>query len=217
MEGDEAMSALPDDDGWLIAHRPPRRVRLFPLPPTADGYTVEDWLKLPDTGERIELIDGSFVVSPMPGHDHAIAAKRLVRILDAARPDDFEVVETGNVVVGEDGLIPDIVVGHADAMVSGAVSLSSPDVVCVAEIVSPGRGNHRRDYEVKPPKYAAAGIPVFVRVELHGDDSPKVEVFRLGPGGYRLVAEAKAGDVVTLTEPFPVSFDPGALAGTGRR
>jgi len=66
MEGDEAMTALPDD-GWLVEHPPPRRARLVPLPSSSDDYTVEDWLKLPVTGERIELIDGSFVVSPMPG------------------------------------------------------------------------------------------------------------------------------------------------------
>ncbi|MEV4019486.1 hypothetical protein AB0J35_54280 [Nonomuraea angiospora] len=71
------MTAVPDD-GWLAAHPPPRRVRLFPLPTTTDGYTVDDWLKLPETGERIELIDGCFVVSPLPAYGHALAATRLV-------------------------------------------------------------------------------------------------------------------------------------------
>ncbi|MFB9629891.1 Uma2 family endonuclease [Nonomuraea helvata] len=210
MEGDEAMTALPDE-GWLVAHPPPRRVRLFALPPTTDGYTVEDWLKLPETGERIELIDGSFVVSPMPAYDHALAAKRLVRILDDACPKDYEIVETGNLEVGEDGLIPDIVVGHAEAILEGPVTLSASDVVCVVEVVSPGKVNRDRDYTIKPPKYAAAGIPVFVRVELQ--DGPRVEVFNLGEKGYELVAEAKAGTMLTLEHPFPVSFDPAVLTG----
>jgi hypothetical protein len=69
---------------------------------------------------------------------------------------------------------------------------------------------------IKPPKYAAAGIPVFIRVELMGDDAPRVEVFRLGAQGYELVAEAKAGDMLTIREPFPVSFDPAWLAGPRR-
>ncbi|MFI6925664.1 Uma2 family endonuclease [Nonomuraea spiralis] len=215
MEGDEAMTALPDD-GWLVEHPPPQRARLVPLPSNLDDYTVEDWLKLPVTGERIELIDGSFVVSPMPGYDHAIAAKRLVRILDDACPEDCEVVETGNLQVGEDGLIPDIVVGHAEAMLAGAVKLEAIDVFCVVEIVSPGRGSHRRDYDIKPPKYAASGIPVFMRVELLGDDTPRVEVFNLGRQGYELVAEAKAGDLLEIAEPFPVAFDPAVLAGRRR-
>ncbi|MDP4504279.1 hypothetical protein [Nonomuraea turcica] len=51
----------------------------------------------------MELIDGSIVLSPMPACDHALCAGRLVRILDAARV-DFEVIEKGNLIVGEDGL-----------------------------------------------------------------------------------------------------------------
>ncbi|MEV5498773.1 Uma2 family endonuclease [Nonomuraea fuscirosea] len=216
MEGDEAMTALPED-GWLDAHPPPGRARLFAVPQDTGDYTVEDWLRLPETGERIELIDGSFLVSPMPGYDHAIAAKRLLRILDDARPEDYEVVETGNPEVGEDGLIPDIVVGHAEAMLSGVAKLSSADVVCVIEIVSPGKSSHRRDYEIKPPKYAAGGIPHFVRVELMGDGAPRAEVFELRAQGYELVAEAKAGDVLVTVVPFPVSFDPGTLTGLHRQ
>ncbi|GAA2816332.1 hypothetical protein [Nonomuraea rubra] len=85
------MTALPDD-GWLAAHAPPWRFRLLPSPRAAEGYTVEDWLALPVTGERIELIDGRYVVSPMPGYASAVAVGRLVGILDAARPGDYEVV-----------------------------------------------------------------------------------------------------------------------------
>ncbi|MEV1177188.1 Uma2 family endonuclease [Nonomuraea sp. NPDC049784] len=216
MEGDDAMTAMPDE-GWLVAHPPPRRARLFSLPPTMDGYTVEDWLKLPETGERIELIDGSFVVSPMPRYAHALSAGRLRQILVEAAPEAFEVVESGNLQVGEDGLIPDIVVGYAAAILEDPVVLTASDVVCVAEVVSPGKVNRDRDYTIKPPKYAAAGIPVFIRVDLEGGDAPRVEVFNLGEQGYELVAEAKAGTVLTLDQPFPVSFDPAALTGPRSR
>ncbi|MCF6473921.1 Uma2 family endonuclease [Nonomuraea sp. MG754425] len=208
------MSALPAD-GWLDAHPPPGRVGPFSVPHAEEGYTVDDWLKLPETGERIELIDGSFLVSPMPNYDHVLAAKRLLRIIDDARPEDYEVVETGNLEVRGDGLIPDIVVGHAAAM-PGAARLSSDDVVCVVEIVSPGKSGHQRDYVIKPPKYAAGGIPFFLRVELQGDGAPRVEAFGLGPQGYELVAEAKAGDRLTIEIPFPVTFDPAVLVSTRR-
>ncbi|WP_433442718.1 Uma2 family endonuclease [Nonomuraea sp. CA-141351] len=190
---------------------------LFPSPPTTAGYTVEDWLKLPTTGERIELIDGSFIASPMPAYVHAIATSRLVGALDDALPRSLEVVAAGNVAVGDDGLIPDIVIGHAEAMLKGPVALSASDVVCVAEVVSPGKVNRDRDYTIKPPKYAAAGIPVFIRVDLEGGDAPRVEIFNLGEQGYELVAEAKAGTVLTLDQPFPVSFDPAVLTGPRSR
>ncbi|HUR06015.1 MAG TPA: hypothetical protein VM347_25940 [Nonomuraea sp.] len=67
---------------------------------------------------------------------------------------------------------------------SGArmVVFPASEVAAVAEVVSPGPGNHRRDYEIKPVKYAAAGIPVFMRVELEG---PRVEVLELGRAATR--------------------------------
>ncbi|TYB53179.1 Uma2 family endonuclease [Nonomuraea sp. PA05] len=215
MEGDEAMTALPDE-GWLDAHPPPRRARLFSVPHAEDDYTVEDWLKLPETGERIELIDGSFLVSPMPRYGHALCAGRLRQILIEAAPPEYEVVETGNLIVGEDGFAPDVVVGLTEAIVADPVALSADDVVCVVEIVSPGKGNHRRDYEIKPLKYAAGGIPHFIRVELHGDGAPRAEVFSLGAHGYELTAEAKAGDKLAAHVPFPIAFDPAALTGARR-
>ncbi|MFC4007248.1 Uma2 family endonuclease [Nonomuraea purpurea] len=212
MEGDEEMSALPTE-AWLVEHPPPSMARLFPGSQRVAGYTVDDWRKLPQTGERIELIDGSFVVHGVPATNHAICASRLVRLLVAAAPDHLEVAEAVGIVVGEDGLIPDIVIADAEAMLAGIPDLAFPDVVAVAEIVSPGIGNWKRDYKIKPPKYAAAGIPVFIRVELEGDDAPTVEVFHLGKAGYIRVSVASAGENLTLSEPFKVSFDPALLAG----
>lgn len=203
------MSALPDE-GWLIAHRPPRRTRLFPLAHAA-GYTVDDWLKLPDSGERIELIDGSFVVSPAAMGLHALCAGGLRTMLASAAKAagaDLVVVEAANVAVGEDGLIPDIVVLPRELVMARMVIFPASEVAAVAEVVSPGPGNHRRDYEIKPRKYAAAGIPVFMRVELEG---PRVEVLELGAGGYEVTARAGAGERLTISDPFAASFDPADL------
>ncbi|MEQ4721535.1 Uma2 family endonuclease [Nonomuraea sp. B19D2] len=206
------MSALPAE-GWLVAHPPPRRFALFPVGQVT-GYTVDDWLKLPESGERIELIDGSFVVSPMPMGLHALCAGGLRAVLAAAAKaakSDLVVVETVNLSVGEDGLIPDVAVLPRDLVMDRTVVFQAADVAAVAEVVSPGPGNRRRDYEIKPPKYAKAGIEVFIRVEIEGADIPHVEVLELGPDGYETVGHAKAGETLTLTKPFPVSFDPAEL------
>ncbi|MGN9841975.1 Uma2 family endonuclease [Nonomuraea sp. H19] len=208
------MGALPSE-GWLAAHPPPRRTALFPLG-RVTGYTVDDWLKLPESGERIELIDGSFLVSPVPMGLHALCAGRLRTILEAAAEaaeSELVVVETVNVRVGEDGLIPDVAIVPRDLVMSRMVVFPASEVLAVAEVVNPGSGNHWRDHEVKPAKYAKAGIEVFIRVELEGADIPWVEVLQLGRDGYEVVAHAKAGELLTLTEPFPTSFDPAGLLG----
>ncbi|MDH2427762.1 Uma2 family endonuclease [Sphaerisporangium sp. TRM90804] len=206
------MSALPQE-GWLV----PRggRAHLVLLPDHPGPYTVEDWLALPETEERVELIDGSFVVSPAPATDHALCAQRLVRILLDAAPDDVEVVEAANVQVGEEGFIPDVVVGRAEPIARGSVVLGADDVLMVVEIVGPGNG--KRDYVVKPPSYAEAGVPVFMRVESHGRGvRPLVEVFRERDGKYEPLAEARAGRSLSVAEPFPIEFEPAALAGARR-
>jgi Uma2 family endonuclease len=178
-----------------------------------DDFTVEDWLSLPESRQRVELIDGSFVVSPLAATDHQVCAKRLVRVLDDAAPDDVEVIEGANVPCGEDGAIPDIVVGDADALLAHTTVLDPGFVLAVVEIVSPGKRNKKRDYTIKPRMYAAAGIPTFIRVEISGPGAPRVEVLSLEGGVYELVANACAGEVLTLKEPFKVSFDPAMLAG----
>lgn len=178
----------------------------------SDHYTVEDWLNLPETvGQRVELIDGSFVVSPTPLSTHQICAKWLVRILDDAAPPGLEAVEAFGVRTANEVPVPDVVVADSDVL-HGAVALLLPEQThLVAEIVSPG--NQRRDYHDKPRIYAEAGIPTFLRIELAGAAPPYVEVLRLRDGAYTLVAKAGAGQILELTEPFPVSFDPGRLLG----
>lgn len=173
-------------------------------------YTVEDWLNLPEiVGQRVELIDGSFVVSPSPLSNHQICAKRLVRILDDAAPYDLEVVEAVGVRTDTEAVIPDVVVGDAEVLHSGAPVLLPEQTHLVAEIVSPG--NRRRDYQDKPRIYAAAGVPTFLRIELIGVNPPYVEVLRLRDGAYVSVAHVDAGQTVKLTEPFSVGFDPARL------
>lgn len=187
----------------------------LPVGPPHDGYTVEDWLNLPETvGQRVELIDGSFVVSPTPLSDHQICAKRLVRILDDAAPERMEVIEAFGIRIGNEVPIPDVVVGDADVLLSGAAVLRPQETHLVAEIVS--QGNRRRDYQDKPRMYAAGGIPAFLRIELRGTGGPHVEVLALSGGTYTSVAQVGAGGTVKLSEPFPVDFDPAELLGRRR-
>jgi Uma2 family endonuclease len=184
-----------------------------PLPvdlPPDHRYTVEDWLNLPETiGQRVELIDGSFVVSPTPLSNHQICAKRLVRILDDAATPDLEVVEAFGVRTATEVVIPDVVVADAEVLHAGTAVLLPEQTHLVAEIVSPG--NRRRDYQDKPRIYADAGIPTFLRIELIGVNAPYVEVLRLQDGTYTGAGHVDAGQTVKLIEPFAVTFDPALL------
>jgi Uma2 family endonuclease len=185
-----------------------------PLPVVfaSDHYTVDDWLDLSESvGQRVELIDGSFVVSPMPLSTHQLCAGRLTTILDDAAPYDLEVVEAFGVRTEAEVVIPDVVVGDADVLLSDTAVLLPGQTHLVAEIVSPS--NRRRDYQDKPRIYAAAGIPTFVRIELAGANPPYVEVLSLRDGAYVSVARGEPGKIVRLTEPFPVEFDPAHLLG----
>jgi Uma2 family endonuclease len=76
-------------------------------------------------------------------------------------------------------------------------------------VVSPRSGSERTDRVQKVGEYAKAGIPLYWIIEL--DPDPKVTVLSLGEGAYELAAEARAGHVLSVQEPFPVSFDPVAL------
>jgi len=177
-----------------------------------DHYTVEDWLALPEiVGQRVELIDGSLVVSAPPLSTHQICAGRLARILDDAAPDHLEVIGAFGVRTANEVAVPDVVAGDADVIVGGATVLLPEQTHLVAEIVGPVP--RRLDYRDKPRIYAEAGIRTFLRVEPTGAAPPHIDVFRLDGGAYTLVAKAGAGQALELTEPFPVSFDPGELLG----
>ncbi|XRQ13622.1 Uma2 family endonuclease [Actinomadura welshii] len=184
--------------------------------PERDGFTVEDWLALPESKQRIELIDGSYVVSPLAATNHQICTKRLVRVLDDFAPPDLEVTEGANVPCAGEGAIPDVVVGDADVMLAPTVALDPRHIHLVAEVVSPGRRNRRRDYTDKPRMYAAVGIPTFLRVELTGDKAPCVEVLVLKDAEYVQADRVCAGHTLRLSEPFEVSFDPAVLVGPRR-
>ncbi|WP_460339408.1 Uma2 family endonuclease [Actinoallomurus acanthiterrae] len=184
----------------------------FPAIAQYGHYTVADWLNLPEiAGPRVELIDGAFVVSPPPVSKHQVCAARLVQILDDAAPDDMEAVQTLAVRTATEVAIPDVVVSDFETLRSETAALLPEQTYLAAEIVSPG--NRRRDYQDKPRIYAAAGIPIFLRIELIGANPPYVEVLSLRDGAYVSVAHVDAGQSVKLTEPFPVEFDPARLIG----
>ncbi len=71
------------------------------------------------------------------------------------------------------------------------------------------RSSRSDDRFRKPGLYAQADIPCYLRVEL---DPPHVVAYHLGTDGvYEEVGRAEPGEVLKLTEPFPITIDPAAL------
>lgn len=179
-------------------------------------YTLYDLDALPEDGKRYELADGWLTeLSPSPWHDHA--AERLKDILkDAARLASAEVYVAGgpNDVSTPAGVRkPDVFVVPRDvarAAIGGKVrTYYASDLLLVVEVISPRSGSEQADRVRKVGEYARAGIPVYWIVDL--EPEPRVTILALRDGGYVLEAEMRAGRVLTVSQPFAISFDPGSL------
>jgi Uma2 family endonuclease len=179
-------------------------------------YTLYDLDALPEDGKRYELADGWLTeLSPSPGHDHA--ADRLKDILkDVARLAGAEVYVAGgpNDITTPAGIRkPDMFVLPRDVAVtaiSGKVrTYYAGDLLLVAEVISPRSGSEQVDRVRKVREYASAGIPLYWIVDL--EPEAKVTILTLRRDEYVLETEIRAGQTLTASQPFTISFDPGSL------
>lgn len=176
-------------------------------------WTEEDYLAIPDTPARIELVSGVLVVNSLPDPPHQRLARSVGIALEDACPNrDWEVFDGLNVRLWRDHVrIPDIIVAR-----NGVVPRLVPaaDVLLVGEVTSPS--NFRQDRIAKHGEYAEAGIPFYVRIDLHlGIDELTASAYELVDGAYREFATAPDG-VLRLERPWPLEADLRALA-RGRR
>jgi Uma2 family endonuclease len=160
-----------------------------------DHYTVADLDDTPDDGQRYEVINGTLVVTPPPFMPHNRRSQSVGLALLSAAPPDLEVAltSTAGVQIGDDCLIPDVVVYRA-ADYPG--NLPAEAVLLVVEVTSPS--NRSNDTVLKLDRYARAGIPHYWIV-----DPDTVTVYGLVDGAYR---EVVRGPVIAVGSPFPVEY-----------
>ena len=99
-------------------------------------WSEAEFLALP-ANRRVELLDGSLLVSPAGSNQHQWLSFQLCVVLNAAAPSGLRALEAVNVRIAPDQiLIPDLA-GIADPDMSAAVTPAGA-VRLVVEIMSPG-------------------------------------------------------------------------------
>jgi Putative restriction endonuclease len=172
-------------------------------------WTEEEYFALPETPARIELVDGMLVVSPLSSVPHHRLVRELTHLFQTSRPDSrWEALPGANVRLWKDHIrIPDVVVASAGLDV---LHVGIDDVLLLAEVTSPG--NFRQDRIVRHGDYAEAGVPFYLRVDLHdGLGKVRASAFELVDGVYQEYATASDG-VLRFDRPWPLEADLRALA-----
>jgi Uma2 family endonuclease len=159
----------------------------------------DDYARLPDDGNRYEILDGELCVTPAPSPLHQRVSKRLQRALEAY----FETRGLGEVfnapidmILGpHDVAQPDLLVVADPGQVS-ARAIEGPPLL-VVEVASPA--TRRRDRDVKMARYAALGVP---HCWLVDPDRRSIACYRLDAGAYQPVVAAE-GDAVVAHADWP--------------
>ncbi|MBB2909490.1 Uma2 family endonuclease [Streptosporangium becharense] len=185
----------------------------WPLPPPG-GWTADDLDRLPIDGpngeldlfKHVELVDGALILMSPQRRFHEYLLYGLRTALNEQAPGDLKAVMQMDVTLGpRQRPCPDVVVvGSEIAKDRSRTSYTPDEVHLVVEVVSPE--SEFRDREVKPRRYAEAGIRHFWLVE-NSDDEPVVHVYRLDPVTRSYVPTGVHSGRLRVTAPFPVDVD----------
>ena len=126
----------------------------------ARSITVEEWAALPETKQKIELIEGVLQVAPAATFEHNEIVARLLVLLRSGNPTPATVWVTAETDVrsGADGLRPDLIAGIATKI----NPVASERVLLAVEVESPSSlGNDRI---MKPRSFSRSSVPSYWRI-----------------------------------------------------
>jgi Uma2 family endonuclease len=168
-------------------------------------WTEEEYFALGETNARMELFDGSLLVSPAPTARHQKLSHRLANALEpAANEAGLEVYEAVNVRLRHGRIpIPDLVI--TQPVDPDTLVFEAKDIELICEITST---NAAADRVTKMHYYAAAGISRYLLV----DPKPvRLSLFRLDGDKYVEEASAAPGETLMFTTPIVTELDPASL------
>jgi Uma2 family endonuclease len=167
-------------------------IRLEPL------VTVADLEAMPDDSNRYEIVAGELFLSAAPGIVHQLVSGDLINEVRSYlnRNPIGEVIATpGLILSGLDAVIPDVVFimnERLNEVITGDRLTAAPDIV--AEILSPGAENLRRDRVAKRQLYARFGVREYWILDPR---ERTVEVYVPDHDALKLAATLKESDQLT--------------------
>ncbi|MGW1727203.1 Uma2 family endonuclease [Streptomyces sp. NPDC002306] len=179
----------------------------WPIPPP-EGWTADDLDRIPGLPRHTELIDGSLVFMSPQTAFHGRCMRLLEQTLLEQVPDHLDVLREMTIRLdSKNRLEPDVLVFPLSANTGPEQTWFEPeDILLAVEVVS--ADSRERDREVKPRKYAAAGVPHFWRVEQDDDKGfPVVYVYELDPATKSYGLTGIFHNRLKISEPFVLEID----------
>jgi len=124
-------------------------------------WTLDELHRLPDDGNKYELVRGELFVTPAPTDEHETILGRLTRILDPfVAANSLGITYRARAVMRFDGseVEPDLMVRQLKTLGSRDWD-DAPTPTLIVEVVSPS--TRRREHEHKRQLYLDAGVPEY--------------------------------------------------------
>jgi len=161
-----------------------------------------------DICRRIEVIDGSIIVSPSGPPRHKRIARLIANCLEGAAPTPWQVTTYVDLRISDVPLHnrrPDVLVFAGDP---DELPVRPRQVLLAVEIMP--KGTMGADHLDKSVEYAVAGIPYYWRIEQ--GSALAAYIYRLDTTLKSYVPLGTYSAVLKVEAPFPVTLDLDALA-----
>lgn len=174
-----------------------------------EGVTAEEYDRMPEEiCMRIEIVDGSIIVSPSATPRHNRISWMLASALHAAAPAPWQVTTDVDLRLSDVPLHnrrPDVLVFQGDP---DELPVRPHQVLLAVEIMS--KGSVIADRLDKPAEYASASIPHYWRIEQK-DAGLVAYTYALDAANKTYIATGSHTNALKAERPFSITLDLDAL------